>query len=320
MDKEIMESYRNLINEFCESRDERVLYRASLLSKELMRRKVDPDEIVGMHFEVLKSITEGLPPGEILHTYYIASEVLLELMMQYAAAYRKYIAVKEELYMRERKLNDFLELFISVLSHDLKNPLIPISGYAEILCEICEEGCEYSEKIMESANKMFDLIESARTFTKVRVADLKFSEVDIADVLDEVLIELEHIAHEKNIKIIRKYGRGYIVRASQFLNHAFMNIIDNAIKYSHPNSKVEISVTESGKSWKVCVRDWGEGVPDEWKQKIFERFVRGDKKGIKGSGFGLAIAKTVVLQNNGKIWVEDNPEGGAIFCVSLPKA
>ena len=112
-----------------------------------------------------------------------------------------------------------------------------------------------------------------------------------------------------------------MVNATQFLRYAFLNIIDNAIKYSPPHSVVEISVSEErGKNWKVCVKDSGEGVPDKWKQKIFERFVRGEKTGIKGSGIGLAIAKTVVTQNKGRIWVEDNPEGGAVFCISLPKA
>jgi len=321
MEADLKEQYREILETYRKCYDERVLYRASLLSKEFMCRKVDPDEIIEMHFEILEEITKKMPPGEKLHTYNISLEVLLQLITHYAHAYKGYLELQERLYHKEREINAFLEMFINIIAHDLNNPLITISGYAEILCEICEDGREYAEKIRESADKMFELLEEARTFTKVRASEVEFRTVDIADLLNEAIIELEMKAREKDIEIKKNYGKGYMVNATQFLRYAFLNIIDNAIKYSPPHSVVEISVSEErGKNWKVCVKDRGEGVPDKWKQKIFERFVRGEKTGIKGSGIGLAIAKTVVTQNKGRIWVEDNPEGGAVFCISLPKA
>jgi len=70
---------------------------------------------------------------------------------------------------------------------------------------------------------------------------------------------------------------------------------------------------------KVMVKDRGEGVPDEYKEKIFRRFERRMKEGVKGTGLGLAIVRRVMEFHKGKVWVEDNPGGGSIFCVLLPK-
>ncbi len=65
------------------------------------------------------------------------------------------------------------------------------------------------------------------------------------------------------------------------------------------------------------VKDWGYGIKDEDKAKLFTRFQRVEKKGVKGSGLGLAIVKRVVDLHGGKIWIEDNPEGGSVFCVEI---
>ncbi|MCK4247969.1 MAG: HAMP domain-containing histidine kinase, partial [Methanomicrobia archaeon] len=79
--------------------------------------------------------------------------------------------------------------------------------------------------------------------------------------------------------------------------------------------KIEITIEDELGNWKVCVKDYGKGIPDKLKNVIFERF---EKKGA-GTGLGLAIVKQIVILHRGKVWIEDNPEGGSIFCVSLPK-
>jgi signal transduction histidine kinase len=115
-------------------------------------------------------------------------------------------------------------------------------------------------------------------------------------------------------------GLKYEVNASQFRKHAFLNLLDNAIKYSTTGSSVEITITNHKREWKVSIKDHGKGIPDEFKPRIFDRFVRGGAEGgIKGSGIWLAIAKTVVMKNKGRIWVEDNHPQGAVFCIALPK-
>jgi len=79
-----------------------------------------------------------------------------------------------------------------------------------------------------------------------------------------------------------------------------------------------VSIDDDLKNRRVCVKDYGEGITDELKDVVFEKFKKMGKGA--GTGLGLAIVKQAVALHKGKVWIEDNPEGGSIFCVSLPKA
>jgi len=103
------------------------------------------------------------------------------------------------------------------------------------------------------------------------------------------------------------------------IEDVFLNLISNTIKYSPFGSRIELDIQERGDRWVVSVKDFGEGIPEENKKKLFSRFERLGKEGIKGMGLGLAIAQRIVDLHGGHIWVEDNPDGGSIFYVSLPK-
>ncbi|MCZ7402321.1 MAG: sensor histidine kinase [Candidatus Methanoperedens sp.] len=100
----------------------------------------------------------------------------------------------------------------------------------------------------------------------------------------------------------------------------FANLISNAIKYAPHGKKIVVDGKEVNSSWIIRVMDFGAGIKDADKKLVFERFQREDKTGIKGSGLGLAIARKIVELHNGNIWVEDNPEGGAVFVVEIPKS
>lgn len=218
-------------------------------------------------------------------------------------------------------MNEFLELFLSILSHDLKSPLITIMGYNEFISKVCKNAGDYQATIRNNADKMMELIGEARTYSQVRAGEPDFQPADLASMLSGIVSELEYKATENKMTVKQNYDPElkYEVNGTQFLKHAFINILDNAIKYSPPGTTVEIAIADLGEEWEVYMKDQGEGVPDESKQLIFERFVRVSRGKIKGSGIGLAIVKTTVTQNKGRVWVEDNPEGGAIFCIALPK-
>ena len=321
MDEKLKCQYREVLESYLLHNDEEELYKASMLSRELIKSRVGPDEIVATHFETLNEIMNGLYKEKALVAYNTASAVLLELMMSYAVAYREYTEMHKRLYQKEREANEFLELFIGILSHDLKNPLFTLEGYNELIVDACKNAGEYTDKIRIYAEKMERLIEDARTYSRVRATKPEFKLVDLANLIAEVVLEFEEKANENGMTVTSNYDSRLRceVNITQFLRHAFINVLDNAIKYSPSGTTVEISITDQGNEWKVGIKDQGEGVPDDFKQRIFDRFVRNVESGIKGSGIGLAIAKTAVMQNKGKIWVEDNPEGGAVFCIALPK-
>ncbi|WP_269429706.1 sensor histidine kinase KdpD [Methanococcoides methylutens] len=106
------------------------------------------------------------------------------------------------------------------------------------------------------------------------------------------------------------------------IEEVFTNLISNAVKYSPENENIEIAVKDLNENWKVTITDSGEGIGDNDKKMIFDRFKRavGDCN-IKGSGLGLAIVKRIVELHGGQVGVEDNPNGpGSVFWVTLKKA
>ncbi len=80
-----------------------------------------------------------------------------------------------------------------------------------------------------------------------------------------------------------------------------------------------MNILEEGTYCKIYVKEWGYGIKDEDKAKLFTRFQRVEKKGVKGTGLGLAIVKRIVDLHGGRVWIEDNPEGGSVFYVKIPK-
>src|SRR4029453_2740040 len=102
------------------------------------------------------------------------------------------------------------------------------------------------------------------------------------------------------------------------------NLLDNALKFSPQNSTILIRVVHNDATVRVAIADRGTGVPDAHKTKVFLKFHqlngRGRRTAGQGVGLGLAICKTIIDAHRGQIWVEDNPEGGSVFCVEMRAA
>jgi len=255
--------------------------------------------------------------SEELNAFSEEDQRLLETLASQAA-----IAIENARLLETIKRSSELQkLFVSILSHDLKNPLTVIKGYTDLIKMREDEKIKkYVKEMEKSIKKMIDLVTNAEFYSKLqeKTYKKKFEKRYLEDIIKETLRDLEKKAKEKNIDTIYKAEGTYPVNANFTLEDVFLNLIDNAVKYSPENGKVEIDIEDRGDKWRISVKDWGEGVPDELKEAIFERFERGDVD-VKGSGLGLAIVKQIVDMYEGKVWVEDNPEGGSIFFVELPK-
>ena len=242
---------------------------------------------------------------------------LLEILASQVA-----IAIENARLMEEMKRSsEFQRLFISILSHDLKNPLTVIKGYTDLIAIDADERTKkYISKIQNNIKKMENLIENAKVYSTLKEKQYKkeFKKKNMRDIIKSALTELEIKAKEKNINMLSKVKGVYHIKANSVIDEVFINLIDNAIKYSPENSRIEIDIEDTEDKWRIGVKDWGEGVADELKEAIFERFERGEVN-TKGSGLGLAIVKQIVDLHGGRVWVEDNPEGGSIFFVELPK-
>ncbi len=207
------------------------------------------------------------------------------------------------------------ELFLDILRHDLLNPLGIVKNIAEFLPDS-------EEKIIIKRNikKAIEIIENSAKLAKIEnMKEISIEEIDIGKLIEDVIKDLLPYANEKNIKIEYKYRKTIAKANKELLREVFMNLIDNAIKYSPENNTVIVDIRDEKDYVVVAVKDYGIGVPDEFKEVIFDRFKRLSKKGIKGTGLGLTIVKKIVELHNGKVWVEDNEPCGSIFYVKIPK-
>lgn len=218
--------------------------------------------------------------------------------------------------------NKLKDLFSDVLSHDLMNPAAAIKITTELLLKVETDPTKVKiiNGIHKSTERLIDLCSNASKYAKISSAQqLEFSEHDLSSLFKRVLRDLDYLFAEKQIKIHADLKNEHLAQCNLMITDVFSNLISNAIKYSPEGSAVGVNIRDEGDAWVVSICDQGEGIPNEFKDQIFNRFVRVGKSGVKGTGLGLAIAKGIVDLHGGKIWIEDNPGRGSVFCVKLYK-
>jgi len=216
------------------------------------------------------------------------------------------------------------DLFADILRHDLLGPAATVQLSLDSLVNR-QPDPEQTRRIVEAARrscrKLIDMIEGAAKYAKISAAqEIEFETLELGALLKDILAEALQRAQERPARIVFEPGGEYRVLANPMIEDVFENLVSNAFKYGAADGTIRVDVRDDGDRWRVSVADEGEGIADEDKQKVFERFERLRKEGVKGTGLGLAIAKRIVDLHGGRIWVEDNPGGGAVFCVSLRKA
>ena len=220
--------------------------------------------------------------------------------------------------------NELKVLFADIMRHDLLNPAGIVQGYTEMLFDMedDEKKINFLQKIDESNKKLINLIESTARFAKLEsVEALEFGEEDIASMFKIVVENLSPKIEDKHITLEFKAEGKYPANVNPMIEEVFVNLLSNAIKYSPEKSKIIVDIIDAGENWKVAVTDFGEGVLDEHKTILFDRFQRVNKVAVKGSGLGLAIVKRIIELHGGEVGVENNPAGvGSVFWVTVGKA
>jgi len=219
--------------------------------------------------------------------------------------------------------NRSYRLALSILSHDLKNPLSAINGYAGIIKETAhsleaERASEYAQTILRIASRMSQTIETTRTLIQIQEGKVRkdYRRMDISPMLRTCLEQLD--LSGRSISLNLKDG-DFQITCHPLIQQTFLNLLDNAIKYSPPGSRISVGISADLEGVTVSVADEGEGIPRENREIIFERFSRATKiESIKGTGLGLAISRGIVELHNGRIWVEENSPKGSVFKVFLP--
>ncbi|MFA6170302.1 MAG: HAMP domain-containing sensor histidine kinase [Candidatus Margulisiibacteriota bacterium] len=238
--------------------------------------------------------------------------------------------LEEKILRRTQELensNKLKDLFISIMEHDINNYLTSVLGYALLLKQTGEGNVQqYGQIIAENAVKINELISSARLFSRLQDPELKkiFKRLDLRQIVETIVADLgPKAAQQKKHFIVGAISESASFDGLSLASEIFSNLIDNAVKYSNPGTRIELSVEEQPDSFIFAVKDNGREIADKYKTAIFDRFERlecQEKEGVEGSGLGLAIVKLLVRLHGGLVWVEDNPEGGAIFKVKLAKS
>ena len=235
---------------------------------------------------------------------------------------RKQTEEKMKKYAKElEEANQLKDLFTDIIRHDLLNPVTVIKGLSEILLEdeSLNKNRKSVETIIKNVGKLEEMIQSAATLAKVEAVDkLDFEERNLCEILRKAISDFIPMFRNKGMSVEFLGEAKCIAEVNPHIEEIFSNLLSNAAKYSPENTRVTVGIKGDGEEWIVSVKDRGNRIPDEYKEIIFERFKRIEKRGVKGTGLGLSIVKRIVDIHKGKVWVEDNPEGGNIFLVTIP--
>lgn len=238
------------------------------------------------------------------------------------------IALNEELGKRTAQLeasNKELEAFAYSISHDLRAPLRHMAGFTELLKKntasvLNEKSQRYVTMILESAQRMGDLIDDLLAFSRIGRAETRQTTVSLEQLVQEVLTELRPDTGGRDIvwkvaELPSAYGDRSMLRV------AFVNLIANAVKFTRTRARAEIEIgcTDHGPNQVVLfVRDNGVGFDMKYVSKLFGVFQRLHRQeAFEGTGIGLATVQRIVHRHGGKVWAEGRVDQGATFFFSL---
>jgi len=222
--------------------------------------------------------------------------------------------------------------FASMITHELKTPLVPIRGYCEMLKnpkfgELNEDQLDAIKEIEHHSAELLDLIQKILNAQKLELHKIKYKITDIG--LDEYMKNkqegLQSMMKDKNIEFVNSTESGLTVKADVAkLNEIFTNLVSNSVDFV-PDSggRIEINANDTGKDIQFFIKDNGEGISKDKQAGLFKKFYQVDTTATRrhgGSGLGLAICIGYVEGMNGKMWLESDKGKGATFFFTLPKA
>jgi two-component system, sensor histidine kinase and response regulator len=230
------------------------------------------------------------------------------------------------------RLNEFKDLVLRTVTHDLGNPITNILGYTELLLEQYEiyqtldldKALPTLNRIAQTARYMSRLVSRLLNFSHLEGgAELQLDLVSLHEILTRQLIEFELPMEQKRLNLETDLpNTGVLIEGDDhWLDELFNNLLGNAIKYTPVGGTVRVQLEPAPDAVQVRISDTGIGIPPEALPHIFERFYRVEahRETHMGSGLGLSIVETIVQLHGGKIGVESEVNVGTTFTISLPR-
>lgn len=215
--------------------------------------------------------------------------------------------------------------FTANVSHELKTPLTSISGFAELMKNGGMDEAtvkDFSNSIYSEAQRLIALVGDIINLSCLDEGEGKFDKnaVDLKEIAENTVSRLKPFAAQKQVTLKCRLEKAEIIGSAKILGEMIYNLTDNAIKYNRPGGTAEIEVVNDGGKVRLTVRDNGIGIPDEDKDRIFERFYTVDKSRSKsegGTGLGLSIVKHGAMLHNAEISLKSRISEGTEITITF---
>lgn len=303
-------------------------------------RKRDLQIAIEMAFHVTKIDQERRSAEEALQA---AHDNLEKLVEERTAELSKSNEFLIEAKIKAEEANAAKSMFLANISHELRTPMHHILNYSKFGEEKSDSADReklnhYFSQIRKTGNRLLSLLNDLLDLSKLESGHTTYKkqETDLIVLIDTVLDEFSQtasqklITFQKSVKAVDPLLFCDDFRVSQVLR----NIVSNAMKYSPKGGTIYVAVSEAKirdgfrrtdikntKGFEIRIRDQGVGIPEDELLQIFDKFTQSSRTRTKtgGTGLGLSICKEIVLAHRGEIWAENHPEGGSVFCFTLPK-
>ena len=257
--------------------------------------------------------------------------------------HRKQEQEKEEKYKAELLIaakkaeaaNEAKTEFLQRMSHDIRTPINGICGMIDVAdhyADDMEKQAEYRIKVKEASNLLLELVNDVLDMSKLESGEVVLEEIpfNLSKIAEEVLIVIEQMAAERNIRIVwekKEITHRDFIGSPGYVKRVMMNILSNAVKYNRENGQIYISCMEIPSkqpemtTMEFVCRDTGIGMADEFQKHIFEPFAQehaGSRTKFAGTGLGMPITKKLVEKMDGTITFESKKGVGTTFVIRVP--
>ena len=227
-----------------------------------------------------------------------------------------------------KEVDQSREEFVANVSHELKTPITSIRVLADSLMGMDQAPVELYQEFMTDISDEIDreskIIDDLLSMVKMgkAAAELNVTQVDINALVQQILKRLRPIAQKRNVELVFESIRDVVADVDETkLSLAINNLVENAIKYNVENGWVRVVLDADHKFFYIKVADSGIGIPEDYQERVFDRFYRVDKARSRetgGTGLGLYITRSVILMHHGAIRLLSKEGEGSTFTVRIP--
>lgn len=221
-----------------------------------------------------------------------------------------------------RRLFDTRRELVAWASHDLRTPLANMQAMLEAIEDDLGDPDEYVPVLREQVRALSLLVDDLFELARIDAGalTLEISRLPVAPIVASSLKSIEAEARSRHVRLDAHVDDAVTARfAPDKLERVLMNLLTNALRHTPSDGAVAVRVENGSDAVRVAVEDTGDGIDAEARERMFERFWRGDQsRSSRGAGLGLAIARGLVEAHGGRIWAEEREGGGARVCFTLP--